>query len=71
MKKSQAVKAAAVSSRATYQDVLDAPPHKVAEIVDGTLYTHPRPASPHALASFGLGNLVGTPFHFGYGGPGG
>ena len=30
--------------RATYQDVLDAPAHRVAEIVDGTLYTHPRPA---------------------------
>ena len=24
--------------RATYQDVLDAPTHQVAEIVDGTLY---------------------------------
>ena len=29
--------------RATYQDVLDAPAHRVAEIIDGTLYTHPRP----------------------------
>ena len=29
--------------RATYQDVLDAPAHRVAEIVDGTLYTQPRP----------------------------
>ena len=28
--------------RATYQDVLDAPAHRVAEIVDGTLYTQPR-----------------------------
>ena len=37
--------------RATYQDVLDAPPHRVAEIIDGTLHTHPRPAAPHALAS--------------------
>ena len=36
---------------ATYQDVLDAPAHRVAVIVDGTLYTHPRPAMPHALAS--------------------
>ena len=30
--------------RATYQDVLDAPVNRVAEIIDGTLYTHPRPA---------------------------
>ena len=29
--------------RATYQDVLDAPAHQIAEIVDGTLYpTHGR-----------------------------
>ena len=34
--------------RVTYQDVLDAPAHQVAEIVDGTLHTHPRPAMPHA-----------------------
>ena len=33
--------------RASYQDVLDAPAHRVAEIVDGTLHTHPRPAMPH------------------------
>jgi len=34
------------SRRATYQDVLDAPAHRVAEIVDGTSCTHPRPAPP-------------------------
>ena len=39
--------------RASYQDVLDAPAHRVAEIVDGTLYTHPRPA--HATCT---GQLV-------------
>ena len=27
--------------RGTYQDVLDAPAHRVAEIVDGALHTHP------------------------------
>ena len=27
--------------RATYQDVLDAPAHQVAEIADGTLHTQP------------------------------
>lgn len=48
--------------RATYQDVLDAPAHRVAEIVDGTLYTHPRPAMPHALASSYLGDELVGPF---------
>ena len=37
--------------RATCQDVLDAPAHRVAEIIGGTLYTNPRPAAPHARAS--------------------
>ena len=57
--------------RATYQDVLDAPAHVVAEIVDGTLYTHPRPAPPHAVATSVLGGKLGPPFHGGDGGPGG
>lgn len=57
--------------RATYQDVLDAPPHKVAEIVDGTLHLNPRPAPRHAWASAGLGDAVGPPFNRGRGGPGG
>ena len=57
--------------RATYQDVLDAPAYQVAEIVDGTLYTHPRPAMPHALASSYLGDELVGPFGKGRGGPGG
>ena len=57
--------------RATYQDVLDAPVHRVAEIVDGTLYTHPRPAPPHAVASSNLGIEIGGPFGKGRDGPGG
>ena len=57
--------------RATYQDVLDAPEHRIAEIVDGTLYTHPRPAPPHAVASSSLGSDLLTTFQFGRGGPGG
>ena len=57
--------------RATYQDVLDAPAHQVAEIVDGTLHTHPRPAMPHARASSMLGIELGGPFDRGRGGPGG
>ncbi len=57
--------------RATYQDVLDAPPHKVAEIVGGRLYTNPRPAPRHARASSGLGASIAPPFDYGRGGPGG
>ena len=62
---------AAPARRATYQDVLDAPAHRVAEIVDGTLHTHPRPAAPHALAKSSLGADLSNPFRFGRGGPGG
>ena len=57
--------------RATYQDVLDVPAHQVAEIVDGTLHTHPRPAMPHARASSVLGGKIGVPFDYDAGGPGG
>jgi len=56
---------------ATYQDVLDAPPNKVAEVLGGALYTSPRPASPHAGAASGLGATLGNPFQYGRGGPGG
>ncbi|MEP6862663.1 MAG: Uma2 family endonuclease [Deltaproteobacteria bacterium] len=57
--------------RATYQDILDAPEHVVAEIVDGMLYTSPRPAKPHANAASVLGEELGPPFRRGRGGPGG
>ncbi|MDE0716579.1 MAG: Uma2 family endonuclease, partial [Rhodospirillaceae bacterium] len=56
---------------ATYQDVIDAPAHMVAEVVEGALHTHPRPAMPHARASSVLGGKIGDPFDFGEGGPGG
>ena len=58
-------------ARATYQDVLDAPAHRVAQIVEGVLHTHPRPAMPHALASSVLGRRIGNPYHDKIGGPGG
>lgn len=57
--------------RATYQDVLDAPPHQVAEVIDGVLYTNPRPATPHAQATIVLAEELGPPFRRGRGGPGG
>ncbi len=61
----------AATRPATYQDVLDAPEHMVAEIVHGTLHLQPRPASPHARATSALGGRIGGPFDFGDGGPGG
>jgi len=41
--------------RATYDDLMAVPDHLVAEIIDGELFTSPRPALPHALASSGIG----------------
>ncbi len=57
--------------RATYQGVLDAPPHIVSEVVDGKLYTHPRPAPPQVLAHLNLLGFLNQTFQFGRGGPGG
>jgi len=57
--------------RATYEDVLAAPRHVVAEIIDGDLRLHPRPAVPHATAATVLGEELGPPFRRGRGGPGG
>lgn len=57
--------------RATYEDVLDAPPHMIAEVIDGELRLQPRPAKPHAAATSALGEELGPPFKRGRGGPGG
>lgn len=57
--------------KATYADVLAAPEHVVAEVVDGELFLSPRPAPRHALAHSALGGVLMPPFHFGRGGPGG
>ena len=59
------------TGRATYQDILEAPPNVVAEIINGSLRTHPRPAPRHAVAGSSLGVEIGGPFHRGRGGPGG
>ena len=57
--------------RATYQDVLRAPEHLVAEVIDGDLYLNPRPALPHAEAASVLFGDLQSPFGRGRGGPGG
>lgn len=60
-----------VQREATYEDVLAAPAHRVAEIVNGTLITSPRPAPRHSRASSTLGIKIGGAFDLGSGGPGG
>jgi len=53
-------KPVAIGRPATYQDVLDAPEHLIAEIIDGELVLSPRPALPHASASSAMGaDLIG------------
>lgn len=47
------------------------PPERVAEILDGELFTFPRPARPHARSSARLTMTLGGPFDLGQGGPGG
>jgi Uma2 family endonuclease len=57
--------------RATYEDVLNAPEDKIAEIIDGVLYLSPRPALPHNFAALALGDELVSPFQKSRGGPGG
>ncbi|MEX1367179.1 MAG: Uma2 family endonuclease [Nannocystaceae bacterium] len=61
----------AARRNATYEDVLAAPEHMVAELLAGELHLHPRPAAPHAAAASALGEELGPPFKRGKGGPGG
>ena len=56
--------------RATYEDVLNAPEDKVAEILDGELVLSPRPAPRHTVAASRLGRILG-PYDDDPGGPGG
>ena len=56
---------------ATYEDLLRVPEHLVAEILNGSLVTHPRPSPRHAMASSVLGIEVGDAYFRGRGGPGG
>jgi len=63
--------APAPNRRATYQDVLDAPEHKVAEIVGGELRVSPRPGMPSTTVASLLGSEIVARFGRGRGGPGG
>lgn len=57
--------------QATYEDLLQVPEHLVAEILNGELHTHPRPAPRHVRATSILGGKFTEPFDLGSGGPGG
>jgi Uma2 family endonuclease len=56
---------------ATYADIEAAPPHLVAEIIDGELMTHPRPSFRHGTAATSLADELTGPFQKMRGGPGG
>ncbi|MBM4259233.1 MAG: Uma2 family endonuclease [Deltaproteobacteria bacterium] len=55
--------------QATYEDLLKVPDILVAEILDGELFTSPRPAFPHAQAPSALRGAL-DPFDRRIGGPG-
>ncbi len=55
----------------TYAELEAVPDHLVAEIVDGALVTHPRPAPRHSLTFMALANQLTGPFQFDEDGPGG
>lgn len=57
--------------RATYEDVLRAPPELTAEVLDGELYLMPRPRRSHLRSASGLGAFLFGAFQVGVGGPGG
>jgi Uma2 family endonuclease len=54
---------AAPRRRATYEDLMEVPDTKVAEIIDGELIVSPRPASPHAYAASSMGAAIHGAFH--------
>ena len=56
--------------RATYQDVIDAPPHKIAEIIRGELHLSSRPRYKHSSVASALMSVLGPPFYLGTSGPG-
>ncbi len=59
------------SREATYEDLLQVPENLIAEIINGQLYTQPRPAPRHARIASVLNGTMGLPFDFGGHGPGG
>jgi Uma2 family endonuclease len=56
---------------ATRADLEALPESVVGEIIDGVLYTQPRPRAHHATLEGAIGDGLRAPFHRGRGGPGG
>jgi Uma2 family endonuclease len=54
-----------------YEQLEALPEGLTGEILDGQLYTQPRPAGPHGLAASSLGDELVGPFQKARGGPGG
>jgi Uma2 family endonuclease len=61
----------AAKRHATYEDVLAAPENHVAQVLDGELYVHPRPARRHTRAASALGARLVHEFDSGPNGAGG
>jgi Uma2 family endonuclease len=61
----------AAKRHATYEDVLAAPENHVAQVLDGELYVHPRPARRHTRAASALGARLVHEFDSGPNGEGG
>lgn len=62
---------APVKKPATYEDVLAAPEHVVAEIVAGELFTTPRPSPRHGYAASALGAVLASSYGWAATDPGG
>ena len=54
-----------------YEQLLALPEHVIGEIINGRLYTQPRPSGPHTLTGTALAGELYGPYHKGRGGPGG
>jgi len=62
--------AQALDQPTLYEQLMALPENLTGEIIDGELYTRPRPAGRHGEAGSALGMRIGNPFRFGDGGPG-
>ena len=56
---------ATAQKNATYNDLLALPEHTIGEIINGELYSQPRPAPKHARAYSVLGGKIGGSFDWG------
>jgi Uma2 family endonuclease len=58
---------AGARARATYEDLLQVPDHLIAELIDGELFTSPRPRPRHAVAAGAVHDALRR--QYGHGGP--